>query len=40
LGVIVAAVGLITVLFGQRRMASVQSQTTVVDETPTERSEE
>jgi hypothetical protein len=40
LGVIVAAVGLITVLFGQRRLASVQSQTTVVDDTPAERSEE
>jgi hypothetical protein len=40
LGIIVAAVGLITVLFGQRRLASVQTQTTVVDETPTDRSEE
>lgn len=39
LGIIVAAVGLITVLFGQRRLASVQTQTTVVDETPTDRSE-
>lgn len=39
LGIIVAAVGLITVLFGQRRMASVETQTTVVDETPTDRSE-
>lgn len=40
LGVIVAAVGLITILFGQRRLASVQTQTTVVDETPTDRSED
>jgi hypothetical protein len=39
LGVIVAAVGLITVLFGQRRLASVH-QTAVVDEGPTDRSEE
>ena len=40
LGVIVAAVGLITVLFGQRRLASVQTQTTEVDKTPTNSSEE
>ena len=40
LGVIVAAVGLITVLFGQRRLASVQTQTTVVDEGPTNRGED
>jgi hypothetical protein len=40
LGIIIAAVGLITVLFGQRRLASVQTQTTVVDETPTDRSED
>lgn len=40
LGVIVAAVGLITVLFGQRRRASVQTQTTVVsDASPTDHSE-
>ena len=40
LGIIVAAVGLITVLFGQRRLASVQTQTTVVDEGPTNRGED
>ena len=40
LGVIVAAVGLITILFGQRRTASVQAQTTVVEEAPANHSEE
>jgi hypothetical protein len=39
LGVIVAAVGLITILFGQRRRTSVQQQTTVVEEAPADRSE-
>ena len=32
LGIIVAAIGLITVLYGQRRRASVQTQTTVVED--------
>jgi hypothetical protein len=41
LGIIVAAVGLITILFAQRRQASVQTQTTVVhDDGPTNRSDE
>lgn len=40
LGIIVAAIGLITVLYGQRRRASVQTQTTVVeDNRPTNRDE-
>ena len=32
LGIIVAALGLITILYGQRRRASVQTQTTVVED--------
>jgi hypothetical protein len=39
-GVIVAAVGLITILFGQRRLASVQTQSTVVERGPTNRGED
>ena len=35
LGIIVAAVGLITILFAQRRSVAVQSQTTVVNEDET-----
>jgi hypothetical protein len=41
LGIIVAALGLITILYGQRRRASVQTQTTVVeDRGATNRSDE
>ncbi|MEP7040993.1 MAG: hypothetical protein ABI864_05395 [Chloroflexota bacterium] len=41
LGIIVAAVGLITILFDQRRRTSVQTQTTVVsDDGPTSRDED
>jgi hypothetical protein len=41
LGIIVAALGLITILYGQRRRASVQTQTTVVEDAgPTNRSDE